>query len=167
MAAAGAALVGAVTLAQATTTVQSGSRVIAVRAATITDSLLTTASGWQDVPGATVTVPGPNSGTAFLVIHFTSDAGCQLNTPPPSNVSNQYCMMQVLVDGVPAQPNTITELVATAPSYYIADHNLSLQRVSGAIGSGTHEVRVQYQVLRQSAGFFELQGSSLVVEESR
>jgi len=104
--------------------------------------MTTTSTAWADIPGATkdFTVTDPQ---ALVVIEMSAVTGCASTIVP---TDTDTCMMRVLVDGQPTQPDLGPDggYMIARVSPYNNSGGASSMRAYAVVPQGSHTVDVQW-----------------------
>lgn len=100
----------------------------------------TTSTGWEELPGASVTIEVPADLTQLLLIRFEGESYCR-------GLTGTYCRVRVLVDGQVARPTGGSfDFTENITGFGVASTPRSIDRAFGPVSGGTHTVRVEYGV---------------------
>ncbi len=106
----------------------------------------TPSTSYVNVPATALTVNTASNGR--LLVTFSSQVLCKDNGPVPYDA---WCLVQVLVDGTPIQPDRV--IYATGDPGPNAWSSRSHQFVSGPLAGGPHLVQPRYRVDEATAVF--------------
>jgi hypothetical protein len=134
-------------------TTTSGGAIAAVAVARGTNDTTTSSTSYVGLPGARLTMRG----RGLLLIRFTAESNCS------GGGVDDYCPVEVLVDGVQAKPNSEFDYAFQTNNGGAWEGN-ALDR-SITVGAGLHTTQVEYGTMNSST-FFRLDDWSLTVERA-
>lgn len=140
---AGGAVVQADGALELTATTISGRGIHGVQYIRETEGTFTQSTVFTTIPGATATVTVPRGLRAVLLIRLTGVVTC--------NGGADLCLVQAVVDGVPAEPAGPIGITLATPADPGPDTRSF--EVSTALAEGTHLVEAQWRVSAAAAQF--------------
>jgi hypothetical protein len=134
---------------------------LAYKLVSSTDVTTTNATSFVDVPNATASVDVPAGQSATLVITLTGESACYgpdlgPSPPAPAPVPGS-CLVQVLVDGIQAQPQAGSNYAFDSNNLDTTNqsvrHSQTVTRYLTGAAAGSHTVKIQWQVTSAALTF--------------
>lgn len=131
-----------------------GGAIAAVAVARGVDATHTTSGTFVALPGARLTMRGKG----LLLIRFTAESSCS------GGVADDYCSVEVLVDGVQAKPNSGFDYAFQTNNGDTWEGNAMDRSIK--VGPGLHTIQVEYATTDAGVTDFRLDDWSLTVERA-
>ena len=135
-------------------TTTSGGAIAAVAVARGTNATTTSSGTYVGLPGARLTMRG----RGLLLIRFTAESECS------GGGVDDYCSVEVLVDGVQAKPNSGLDYAFQTNNGGTWEGNAMDRSIK--VGPGLHTIQVEYATTNGGSTDFRLDDWSLTVERA-
>jgi hypothetical protein len=135
-------------------TTTSGGAIAAVAVARGVDARDTTSGTFVALPGARLTMRG----RGLLLIRFTAESNCS------GGGVDDYCSVEVLVDGVQAKPNSGLDYAFQTNNGGTWEGNAMDRSIK--VGPGLHTIQLEYATTNGGSTDFRLDDWSLTVERA-